>query len=540
MNCTYCDTPIPEGARFCPACGKDTTDPGSQPRTTTAQGQELFQRLLKAIEGRYEIQDLLGRGGMGAVYLARDISLDRLVAIKVLPTDLAQDENFVGRFRSEAQTAARLDHPGIIPIYSVESDDDLHYFIMKYVQGRSLEDIIEAGRLPFDAVQRILWESACALGHAHQRGVVHRDVKPANIMVDEQGRAMLTDFGISRALQSATRFTATGQVIGTPHYMSPEQSKGDNVDGRSDQYSLAIVGYLLLAGRLPFEDDSVHTVIYKHIFEDPEYLQDLNPEVPDFLATAIHRGLAKEPDDRFQTMEEFASAVWPEHQVTAPSVLPSGAVLRPSSVAEATEVTPMPAASAGKRGKRVAAGLFAVVVLAGAGGAMWLNRDIIFPAGEPAPGRSAAQQSPEAGLPGDSNRADNLVALSGTGGQVDSQAVTQQPAPVTNRKPDRSNPQPQQPARNRPQTPTRRRPPETRPAAKPLRGYLTIQADPWASVFIDGVKVGDTPVWKHELTPGRHIVELRREGYRTIVDTINVTAGNTIGRKRSLVRAGSR
>src|SRR2546428_8986004 len=189
---------------------------------------------------------------MGQVFLAHDLTLEREVAIKVLPSDVAQDDQVVRRFQQEAKTAAKLDHPNIIPIYRVESEGGLNYFVMKYVAGTSLEDLLEQKQpLPVPEIQRIMWEAACALGHAHQRGVVHRDVKPANIMFDHDGRVMLTDFGISKALQAATGFTATGMIIGTPHYMAPEQAKGQAVDGRPAQHPLAATGYPMLTDPLP-------------------------------------------------------------------------------------------------------------------------------------------------------------------------------------------------------------------------------------------------------------------------------------------------
>ena len=214
--CQHCQTPLPDGSRFCPVCGADSSDPTAGPRAFT-RPSDVTSRLKAILAGRYEVGDLLGRGGMGAVYLGTDVALDRQVAIKVLPPDLAHDETFVQRFEHEARTAAKLDHPGIIPIYAVEAREDLHYFVMKYVSGRSLDAVLASGRPPIDFVQRVLWEAACALGHAHQRGIVHRDIKPANIMIDDGGRAMLTDFGISKALESVSQLTATGQVLGTPH-----------------------------------------------------------------------------------------------------------------------------------------------------------------------------------------------------------------------------------------------------------------------------------------------------------------------------------
>src|SRR5207302_7021047 len=195
----------------------------------------------------------------------------------------------------------------------------LNYFVMKYVSGTSLEDLLDQKQpLPVPEIQRILWEAACALGHAHQRGVVHRDVKPANIMFDHDGRVMLTDFGISKALQAASGFTGTGMIIGTPHYMAPEQAKGATVDGRADEYSLGVVGYRMITGELPYTGDSVHTILYKHIFEEVPSAAAKRSDTPQFLTAAVSRALSKEPDQRFATMEEFATAVWPEQPVAAP------------------------------------------------------------------------------------------------------------------------------------------------------------------------------------------------------------------------------
>src|SRR3989475_1821896 len=285
VECFRCHTPIPGNSRFCLSCGADVS--GGDGLTSTSSVDIVRERLQRIIEGKYRLERLLGKGGMGQVFLAHDLTLEREVAIKVLPPDVAQDDQVVRRFQQEAKTAAKLDHPNIIPIYRVESEGGLNYFVMKYISGTSLEDLLDKKEpLPVPEIQRILWEAACALGHAHQRGVVHRDVKPANIMFDHDGRVMLTDFGISKALQAATGFTATGMIIGTPHYMAPEQGKGGAVDGRADQYSLGVVGYRMITAELPFSGDSVHTIIYKHIYEEPPLASTKRPGIPASLTMA--------------------------------------------------------------------------------------------------------------------------------------------------------------------------------------------------------------------------------------------------------------
>src|SRR5437868_7760833 len=319
MECLKCHTPLPDGSKFCYACGADVTGGGTMRSSGSYGTDALMSKLQRIVEGKYKIERMLGKGGMGAVFLAHDLTLEREVAIKVLPPDISMDAQIVKRFQQEAKTSARLDHTNIIPIYRVESEGGLNYFVMKYIAGTSLEDVIDQKRpLNNDYIQRVLWEAACALGHAHQRGVVHRDVKPANIMFDHDGRVMLTDFGISKALQAASGFTGTGMIIGTPHYMAPEQAKGATVDGRADQYSLGVVGYRMITGELPYTGDSVHTILYKHIFEEPPRAAARRADAPEPLSAAVSRAMSKDPDHRYATMEEFASAVWPEQPVAAP------------------------------------------------------------------------------------------------------------------------------------------------------------------------------------------------------------------------------
>src|SRR5919112_1748006 len=221
---------------------------------------------------------------------------------------MSHDPRVIPRFLQEAKTAAKLDHPNIIPIFRVESEAGLVYFVMKYVTGNSLDQLIDQGSVPFDTARRILREAALALGHAHKRGIVHRDVKPANIMLEADGRVVLTDFGISKALDSGSALTGTGNIIGTPHYMAPEQAKGLDVDGRVDQYALGVVGYQLLTGTQPFEGSS-HSILYKHVFEPPPRIFEERPDAPADLCAALERALAKEPERRFPSMEEFAAAL---------------------------------------------------------------------------------------------------------------------------------------------------------------------------------------------------------------------------------------
>ena len=277
---------------------------------TTAPHDELRERLTRTLAGRYAVADLLGAGGMAAVFRAQDLALERTVAIKVLPPDLSHDVRLVSRFHQEAKIAAKLDHPNIIPIYRVESESGLNYFVMKFVAGRSLDELLAPGQ-PVDVsfTMRVIAEAAAALGHAHQRGVVHRDVKPANIMLDADERVILTDFGISKAIESTSGLTRTGIIVGTPDYMAPEQAMGVAVDGRADQYALACVGYHMLTGELPFPGDFAHSVLHRHIYEEVDPIAARRLDVPRAMTGALERALAKKPEDRFASMEEFAAAL---------------------------------------------------------------------------------------------------------------------------------------------------------------------------------------------------------------------------------------
>src|SRR6059036_2899331 len=251
----------------------------------------LATRLSEAVGGSYTLEGEIGRGGMGVVFQARDERLKRQVAIKVLPPDLAFREEVRLRFLREAETAARLTHPHIVPIHSVgEGPDGLVYFVMAFIDGESLAARLKRrGRLPAEEARRVMIETADALGAAHAVGIIHRDVKPDNILLEgSRGRVVVTDFGIAKALSSTTgpaTLTATGVAIGTPHYMSPEQAAGDReIDGRSDLYSLGVVSYQMLTGELPFHAPTVPGILMKHITERAPLVTDKCRDCPEDLA----------------------------------------------------------------------------------------------------------------------------------------------------------------------------------------------------------------------------------------------------------------
>jgi len=262
---------------------------------------DLQSLLERSIGDQYEIIRLLGRGGMGCVYLARERSLDRHVAIKVLNPELAIADAHRERFRREAKIAARLNHPGILPLHSFGEIANLFYFVMAYVRGETLADrILRDGALPWTEARRIFFEMADALECAHRNGVVHRDIKPANILLESTtGRAVLADFGISKIPGARETITAAGAVLGTPAYMSPEQVTGvSDIDARSDIYSLGIVAYVMLTGREPFSAETAGATMYRRVVEDAPGIRSISPSVPADLAAVVDQCMTRERERR--------------------------------------------------------------------------------------------------------------------------------------------------------------------------------------------------------------------------------------------------
>jgi serine/threonine-protein kinase len=282
---------------------------------------ELRTRLTTAVGARYEISDEIGRGGMGVVYRARDVRLRRSVAIKLLPPELAFREEVRSRFLREAQTAAQLSHPNVVPIYSVDEVDGLVFFVMALVEGESLGAYLKRERLvSLDFARRVLRDVADALAYAHARSIIHRDIKPDNILMDRvTGRTLVSDFGIARAAEGDSRLTITGIAVGTPAYMSPEQAVGErDIDGRSDLYSLGIVGYQMLAGELPYTATNTPAMLMKHLSEIPRPIREVRPDLPPGLERAIDRALAKKPEDRWADAAAFRDALMDDTPRAAP------------------------------------------------------------------------------------------------------------------------------------------------------------------------------------------------------------------------------
>lgn len=286
----------------------------------------------EVLGGRFRLESEIGHGGMGVVYRATDAQLSRSVAVKVLPSEFGHDSTFLERFKREVMSAAKLDHPGIVHIHDFGESDGTHYYVMQLVEGTSLRAELERrGRFSVDETVEIISQVARALDYAHEQGIVHRDIKPENMLIDRDGRPRIVDFGIARSLEGTK---LTQGLIGTPAYMSPEQARGEGVDGRSDQYSLAIVAYEMLTGRTPFEGDNATpwSIVNKHITQPPPDPRERCSDLPDHLCAGLERALSKSPGERFGTCGGFAKALAGEMEASsAVTVAPQAAIDEPAA-----------------------------------------------------------------------------------------------------------------------------------------------------------------------------------------------------------------
>ena len=290
--------------------------------------------------GRYQVLEQVGQGGMADVYKAYHPSLDRLVAIKVIHPFLADDKDFVARFQREAKAVATLRHPNIVQVYDFDSANGTHYMVMEFIDGVTLKSMLESlqergGALGLDDAVRIILSVGSALKYAHGRNMVHRDVKPGNVMITGEGHVILTDFGIAKIL-STTNLTASGAMVGTPAYMSPEQGRGEPGDERSDIYSLGVLLYQLTVGRLPFDADTPLAVVLKHINDPPPLPTSLRPDLPKGIEQVILKALAKNPGDRYQSVGAFTSelktAAGMSAEMTPTDTMQRGAAIRLTGV----------------------------------------------------------------------------------------------------------------------------------------------------------------------------------------------------------------
>lgn len=306
MNCTNCGKLLISDAKFCPSCGAPV------PLTATAPIKDPRLSVIeRALGNKYRILNKVGSGGFADVYLGEHVQLSRKVAVKILLHSMGSDPEMVERFRRESKAAARLTHPNIIDIYDVGESEGVYYFVMKYIEGETLGQKMHRERMiePGEAID-IVRQVASALAYAHDNSVIHRDIKPGNVMLDGFGKPVLMDFGIAR-LQLGENLTRTGTLMGTPHYLPPEQPLGKPVDGRSDIYSLGIMFYEMLSGGVPFHDEAPIALIYRHINEPPPPLKEKVPDLDTALCEVVHRMIEKQPEKRYQTAHEVAEALDP-------------------------------------------------------------------------------------------------------------------------------------------------------------------------------------------------------------------------------------
>ena len=303
--CTRCATTVASGSTSCPRCGAAIT--GTHPGE---QAERIRLRLQESIGDAYRLVELLGRGGMGIVFRARELALDREVALKVLTLDPMLSPEAYARFEREAKLAARLDHPHVVPIFAVGQRNTVAFYTMRLVRGGTVEDLLTAHRaLDFQHALEILRDVAGALDYAHGQGVVHRDIKPANVLIGDSGHVMVSDFGIARGLGVGDAALGSGAVIGSPGYMSPEQWRGEEIDARADQYALGVVAFEMLTGHRPFETVRVQDLMKLHLSADVPNASSIKPTLPPFVDLSIRRAMSKERGARFTSATAFVDAL---------------------------------------------------------------------------------------------------------------------------------------------------------------------------------------------------------------------------------------
>jgi hypothetical protein len=355
--CTRCGATVASGSSACPRCGSAIT--GTHP---AEQAERIRLRIQESIGDAYRLVELLGRGGMGIVFRAHEVALDREVALKVLTLDPMLSPEAYARFEREAKLAARLDHPNVVPIFAVGQRNTVAYYTMRLVRGGTVEDLITGHRaLEFQHALEILREIARALDYAHGQGVVHRDIKPANVLIGDSGHVMVSDFGIARGINAGDAALGSGAVIGSPGYMSPEQWRGEEIDARADQYALGVVAFEMLTGHRPFETVRVQDLMKLHLTADVPNASSIKPALPPFVDLSIRRAMSKVRGERFTSAAAFVDSLAGKRPVSG---------LTRTSVrmaARAEELEPAPAAGSGRLVLYtiIAFAVLAAVVIAG-------------------------------------------------------------------------------------------------------------------------------------------------------------------------------
>jgi hypothetical protein len=350
--CTRCGATVASGTAACPRCGSAVT--GSHPGE---QAERIRLRIQESIGDAYQLVELLGRGGMGIVFRAREVALDREVAVKVLTLDPMLSPEAYARFEREAKLAARLDHPNVVPIFAVGQRNTVAYYTMRLVRGGTVEDLLANHRaLDFQQALDVLREVARALDYAHGQGVVHRDIKPANILIGDSGHVMVSDFGIARSLGVGDSAAGSGTVIGSPGYMSPEQWRGEEIDARADQYALGVVAFEMLTGHRPFETVRVQDLMKLHLSAEVPNASSIKPALPPFVDLSIRRAMSKVRGERFTSAAAFVDSLAGKRPV-------SGLTRTSIRMAARAEEPPQPVADSGS-GRMMLYIVVAFVILA--------------------------------------------------------------------------------------------------------------------------------------------------------------------------------
>jgi len=552
VNCFRCGTLVPDGARFCLNCGNAVSDAASATVSVRrSDPNTLISVLRRELAQHYEVQAELGRGGMAIVYRATEIELHRQVALKVLPPEMALTETTAERFKREARLAASLGHPNIIPIYRVGQAGGLLYIAMKFVEGRAMDAVIEQqGALPIPLILHTLRCASAALAYAHDKGIVHRDIKGANILIDIDGQVFVSDFGIARAVEEST-LTATGAVIGTPTFMSPEQCAGDKVGTPSDQYSLGILAFQMITGQVPFQADSLMGIMNHHFATPVPDMTTVRDGLPPELIAWVERVLAKDAKERYPTSREMLHAIEaisfsdtdrrrsenmlrelavgtkiasiPTHTlppIANPTFRSAAAALGKPAVTQAGQPQAATVVTSVARPRRtmLMAGIAALVLVV-AGFGWWALHDkggesnrVTGPAASSAPAPSIAGPADSVGIA--ANRASDGTRLPLTGaGAAAANEQSGRVAPPTARV---------TPSTKAASTSVTAKARDTTPVAMGTVRIRALPAEADASISIDGKFVATGFVIDHRLPVGKHRLRASAAGYTRKDTTITV------------------